>query len=144
MSTTTQFDIERLKSIKLVSRHGKFPITRDKRTDVMAKVRSEAIRVLDRGRDVGGIKGRQVHSSRFNEDEWVNSLIALRISEIPKKTQKDKMVREVNRLRHHHVPDMVWQGILLMETAYEMYAGSFSRDCLDRASADYWEMVGLA
>ena len=142
----SQFDIDRLKKVKLIGRHGIFPTTRIKRNDLMDKFKREAWRVLDRGRDLGGVKRRQTQSSHFNDDEWVNSFVAIRISEIPKKVVKDKMTNKIRYLIGQNNPTAQWEAILLMESRYHTdnsYRYPAYLLDIEETANRYWEMVEL-
>jgi ubiquinone/menaquinone biosynthesis C-methylase UbiE len=146
---TTQFDIERLKSIKLVPQHGRFPITRIKRNDLIDKFSREAIRVLDRGRRLGGIEGRQTQSTHFtkDEDEWVKSFVLLRMKDLPKKQNKDKMEKKIRYLLNQNNPESQWEAIMLTEMRYRTdgehhHAGTLAT--IEILASDYWKMVGLS
>lgn len=126
------FDIARLKSIKKSIKRTR--VVRIKRGDLMNKFRREAYRVLDMNNG---------NSPRFNKDEWANSFVAQRIKNISAKSSEDKMVREVNRLTNNTDIEKNWQGILMMETAYVLYPGSFSLIDIDLAATNYWRWMGL-
>lgn len=143
---TTQFNIERLKSIKLVPQYGRFPITRIRRNDLLDKFRREAYRVLDRGR--GGIQGRQTQSSHFiDEETWADSFIKMRIKDLPKKMLKDKVEKKIRYLLNQNNPESQWEAIMLTETRYRTDGAHHCDETLatiEILAEQYWKMVGLS
>ncbi len=140
------FSIERLKAVKLIPQFrnpAKFPITRDKRTDMMDKLRREAVRVLDRGRDVGGIRGRQTQSPRFDDIGWVESYVKMRLAYLPKRQTQMKLVNKARHLVRQDDADTVWTGIIYMESAHNLYPAVVLISELDDAILRYWWMKGL-
>lgn len=125
---STVFDIARLKSVKPI---GKIIIVSPpKRRDLMFKFRREAIRVLDRSVDRRG----------FDEDAWADAFASIRIRNLPKKTNEDKMVREINRLTFDpRNRENGWQGIAMMETSRRIYQ-NYTQDNIDFAWALFWGM----
>jgi len=122
------FDIARLKSVKPI---GKVRIIRGNRFDLMHKFRREAIRVLD---------PESASRPGFDEIEWVNSFVAIRIANLPKRSNRDKMTREINRLtRNSDNREDHWHGVILMETSRNIFH-NYTQATIDEAWADFWKM----
>ena len=152
---TTQFDIERLRGVKLIKT--KFPKSRDsknqgrivtsriRRSDLMYRFEQEAERILDRGR--GGIRGRQTQSSRFDAIEWTKSFVKLRISQLPKKAIDEKMFKKAKHLVLIGIDaESIWHGIGMLESYIVVYKPNiFKRlailELIDAAAAKYWWMM---
>ena len=96
----------------------------------MDKFSREAHRVLDIGKT----------SPRFDPIEWVNSFVAQRIKNLPKRDNEDRMIRKINRLTFDPKKrENDYQGITLMETSSRIYH-NYTQESIDSAWAYHFGM----